>query len=77
MVPPIVEPSYCSVTYECAMSPISPRSDLCTDSSSGFFDTTTGNYEFYASDPSQYPTGDYVFEITASVGAGPMTSVQV
>lgn len=66
-----VEPSACFFKYSCDVIS-GPRLDLCSapvnDRTKINFDPMTGNYYFETSEMWAYPPGDYVFEITGSVG---------
>ena len=59
------------------MSGDSPRTDLCNLSSSGVsatFLAQTGTYSFETLEAAQFPVGVYTFQITSSIGPGPLLS---
>lgn len=71
--PWVVEPPVCAIEYSCRTtgSPMTPLVDLCDFNDGdtvGNFDAITGNYSFKTIDLAKYPPGDYVFEVTGTVG---------
>ena len=65
------DPPVCEFIYSCAVIEGSWR-DLCSiadGSTHGIFDAITGNYEFYSTDTTKYPPGQYTFEITGTIGS--------
>ena len=65
-----VEPPVCVFQYSCQVIS-GDRLDLCQISdglTQGIFDTISGNYEFYSADMVNYKPGEYVFEITGTIG---------
>ena len=67
--------SICTVLHTCTVVS-GPQTDLCTineaaTATQGIFDPATGGYTFEDSDATMTvaPPGEYVFEITATVGA--------
>ena len=70
LTPFVVEPSICTFTYSCVVT-AGERTDLCAindgDTQSAF-NAVTGNFEFYSIDMANYKPGQYIFEITGTVG---------
>ena len=71
MTPFTIDPvNFCTPVHTCTNT--GQRTDLCTISdtgSVGLFDSNSGDYQFESNDMSVVLPGDYVFEITATVGS--------